>query len=231
MIYCLDNANIECIKKGLNFYPIKAFSMNPSIAKRDLAGNGKTFFESLKEIRDTIGEDTEFSVQTVGETAEEIVKDAEAIRAHVAGTNLYVKVNAFPEGYKAMRILKEKGFNITATAIASLNQGLLSVLAGADTVAVYVARTDNISGNGMQVVADIVTVLKQRGITNVKVAAASIKTAHQVEQAALAGADICALNLDVLEACASHPLTESSVKQFVKDWESLYGAGKRVHNL
>ena len=38
-------------------------------------------------------------------------------------------------------------------------------------------------------------------------------------------------SLDILKACANHPLTDLSVKQFVSDWESLYGEGKRVYNL
>lgn len=231
LTYDLDTANIDAIKEGLAYYPVRAFSMNPTIATRDLKGSDKTFFEALKEIREAIGEDTEFSVQTVGETADEIVKDAKAIVDHVKGTNLYVKVNAFEEGYKAMRILKQQGYKVTATAIASVNQALLSIEAGADTVAVYVGRLDNVSGNGMEVVKQIAQVMKLKGITNVQLAAASIRTAHQVEEAALAGADIVAVSLDILKACGNHPLTDKSVKQFVSDWEGLYGEGMRVYNM
>ena len=231
MTYCLDTANIDAIREALEYYPIHAFSMNPSIASKDLTGRNQTFFESLKEIRDTIGENTEFSVQTVGDTAEEIVKDAKAIADHVKGTNLYVKVNAFQEGYKAMRILKQQGYHVTATAIASVNQAMLSIEAGADTVAVYVGRVDNVSGNGMEVVSDIYQAMKLKGITNVQLAAASIRTARQVEEAAMAGADIVAVSLDILKACGNHPLTNNCVKQFISDWENLYGEGQRVYNM
>ena len=231
LTYCLDTANIDAIKEALNYYPIHAFSMNPSIATKDLKGRNQTFFESLKEIRDVIGEDTEFSVQTVGDTAEEIVKDAKAICDHVKGTNLYVKVDAFQEGYKAMKMLKQQGYNVTATAIASVNQALLSIEAGADTVAVYAGRVDNISGDGMEVVRQIGQIMRMKGINNVQLAAASIRTAHQVEQAALAGADIVAVSWDILKACGNHPLTDNCIKQFVADWENLYGAGMRVYNM
>jgi len=231
LTYCLDTASIDDIRKAREFYPLHAFSMNPSIASRDLQGKNVSFFGALKEIRDEIGEDTEFSVQTVGNTAAEIVKDAEAIRAHVKGTNLYVKVNAFSEGYKAMRILKAQGYNVTATAIASVNQALVSIEAGAGTIAVYVGRLDNISGDGIQVLADIHDIMIDKDITGVQLAAASIRTAHQVEQAALAGAQIAAIGLNILEACANHPLTNQCVEQFIVDWEKLYGAGKRIYNL
>ncbi len=229
--YCLDTANIDWIKEGMEMYPLRAFSMNPGIARRDLMGKDQSFFDALKEIRETIGENTEFHVQTIGPTAEEIIKDAEAIRAHVKGDNLYVKIDAYPEGYKAMKKLHAMGYKITATAIVTVNQALLSIEAGADCVAVYVGRADNISGDGIKVVEEIGKVMKMKGINNVILAAASMRTAHQVEQAALAGADNVAVSLDILKACASHPLTNSSVDAFVKDWETLYGEGKRIYNL
>ena len=231
MTYCLDTADIDGIREALDFYPIHAFSMNPTIASRDLTGKHISFFDALKEIRETIGKDTEFSVQTVGDTAEDIIKDAEAIRAHVGGNNLYVKVNAFSEGYKAMKKLKAMGYNVTATAIASVNQAMLSIEAGADTVAVYVGRVDNISGDGIGVISEIHEIMEDKGITDVQLAAASIRTARQVEEAALAGADIAAINLGILKACANHPLTNGCVSQFVSDWEKLFGEGKRVYNL
>jgi TalC/MipB family fructose-6-phosphate aldolase len=231
LTYCLDTASIDDIKRARELYPLHAFSMNPSIASRDLQGKNVSFFSVLKEIRSVIGEDAEFSVQTVGDTADEIVRDAAAIRAHVTGTNLFVKVNAFSEGYKAMRMLKAQGYNVTATAIASVNQALVSIEAGADTVAVYVGRVDNISGDGIQVLRDIHGIMADKGITGVQLAGASIRTARQVEQAALAGAHIVAVGLGVLEACANHPLTDQCVAQFIADWEALYGAGKRVYNL
>jgi fructose-6-phosphate aldolase 2 len=231
LTYCLDTANISDIRKAREFYPVHAFSMNPSIASRDLQGKNVPFYSVLKEIRDEIGETTEFSVQTVGNTAAEIVKDAEAIRAHVNGTNLFVKVNAFSEGYKAMRILKAEGYNVTATAIASVNQALVSIEAGADTIAIYVGRIDNISGDGIQVLSDIHDIMLDKEIEGVQLAAASIRTAHQVEQSALAGAKIAAISLSILEACANHPLTNQCVEQFITDWEQLYGVGKRVYNL
>ena len=94
------------------------------------------------------------------------------------------------------------GYKITATAIVTRNQALLSIEAGADCVAVYVGRADNISGDGIKVVEEIGKVMKMKGIDNVILAAASMRTAHQVEQAALAGADNVAVSLDILKACS-----------------------------
>lgn len=229
--FCLDCANIDSIKEGLEYYPLHEFSMNPSIVKHDLDGKNIAFFDAVNNIRNVIGEEVRFHVQTVGDNAEDIIKDAEAIRSHIKGDKLQVKVNAFQEGYKAMKYLKAHGYNVTATAIASVTQALAAIECGADTVAVYVGRLDNVSGDGIEVVRSIRQIMETNHIEGVELSAASIRTAHQVEQAALAGANQAAVSLDILKACTNHPLTDQSVKQFVVDWESLYGAGKRVYNL
>lgn len=231
MQYCLDNANVETIKKVLEYYPIRQFSMNPSVAKRDLKGNGKTFYESLQEISALIGDDATFYVQTVGDTAEEIIKDAKTIRKYVSVRDLHVKICATMEGYKAMKALKAEGYTVTATAVASVTQMLLCLAAGADNIAVYVNRLDMVNANGIKVLADCVKVLRESGKEGVIISAASIKTPRQVELAALAGADGCAIDYGVLQACGEHPVAQDSIRTFIADWEDLYGKGKRVYNL
>jgi len=233
MMYCYDVANIDWIREAKDTYPFTAYSMNPSIAARDLKGSDKSFAENVREIWSVIGPDVEFNVQTVGTTADEIIKDAYAIRGMIDDPNnkLQVKINCFPEGYKAMKVLVKDGFNITATAIASVNQAMLAAECGAAWTAVYVGRTDNISGDGIKVIADTKKVFRAAGITKTRVSAASIKTAHQVEQAALAGADLVAISHDVLKVISTHPLTEACIASFTADWEGLYGAGKKIYNL
>lgn len=229
MRYSLDSAKIDIIKKGLKKYPFTAFSMNPSIAARDLKGSGKSFFESIKEIREVIGEDTELYVQVVGQTVEEMVEDAKLIRENVHG-KLSIKIPACTEGFKAIQILKNQGFNISCTAIMTLNQALLAAAAGADVIAVYVSRINKNGGDGIKVLEDIVETYKKLDC-NVVVSAASIKDPLTVEKVALAGVGFVALSYELMEQCATHPLTKTTLDGFKKDWEDTYGKDKKLYNL
>lgn len=231
MKFCLDNANLDIIRQMKEFYPLSYFSMNPSVARRDLKDNGKTFAASVADICAEIGDEATFFVQTVGDTAAEIVKDAQAIRSFMTIPNLLVKVCASAEGYKAMRILKSQGFTLTATAVGSVSQAMMSIEAGADTVAVYINRIDMAHGDGIKVLADSIAAYKASGNTGVSFGAASIKTPRQVELAALAGADVCAVDYDVIKACGEASVSKASIQSFLTDWEDLYGKGKRVYNL
>lgn len=217
MIYMLDTANIEEIKKAINLYPIQAVTTNPSI----IAKENRDFFEILKEIREVVGNDVTIHVQVIGKTAEEMISEARKIRKNVAGS-LYIKIPATTQGIKAIRILSAENFNLTATAIITPQQALMAATAGAEFLAPYVNRIDNICGDGVKVIEDIVRLIEVTGNEKAKVVGASFKSVNQVHQTILAGAKAITVNLDILEKLVYHPLTEISIENFILDWEKAY---------
>ena len=93
-------------------------------------------------------------VQATGKTCEEIVREALALNSFDKG-NLYIKVPVSREGVKAIKVLKEKGIKVTATAIFTQQQALVCARAGADFVAPYINRLDNIVSDGTGVLRAI----------------------------------------------------------------------------
>lgn len=225
MLYLLDTANLEQIKRAFDLYPMSGVTTNPTIISKEK----RSFLDILKGIREIIGEDKMLHVQAVSKNADEIVKEAEYIQKAIGG-NLYIKVPVIPEGIKAMKILKAKGIKITATAIFTADQALMAAVAGADFVAPYVNRIDNISGNGVNVVKEIVELFKTYNL-DTKVLAASFKNVQQVHEVALAGGQSVTVNADIMDGLLSHPLTDWSVDQFVSDWEGVYGKGKLTYEV
>ena len=96
MEYCLDTGDLEMVKKVADLYPIRCFSMNPSIAVNCLRGTGRTFLQNAKMIREVIGEDTPFYLEAMGDTAEEMIEDAHKIRQEIKG-NIEILQNVFDE--------------------------------------------------------------------------------------------------------------------------------------
>ena len=86
MLYMLDSANIEEIRKACDVFPLAGVTTNPSIITREK----KDFFSLLKEIRSVIG-DKMMHVQVLGTTTEDMLKDAACIREKVEGS-LFVKI-------------------------------------------------------------------------------------------------------------------------------------------
>lgn len=152
--FCLDTGDFEMVKTASSIYPVNCFSMNPSIAVNCLKGTGKSFVQNALDIRGVIGEETPFFLEAMGDTAEELVEDAKAMVKAVPG-NTFVKIPACPEGFKAIRELKNAGIATSCTAVYTFNQAMLAAMAGASYVAVYVSRLDKNGGDGIEVVRRI----------------------------------------------------------------------------
>jgi TalC/MipB family fructose-6-phosphate aldolase len=127
MEYLLDTVNLEDIQTYCDFLPIAGVTSNPSIVKKE---GHVDFFEHMKSIRTIIGVDRPLHIQVTATDADGMLRDANAMLQHV-DDKVYVKVPATMEGLKAMRILKKRGNNVTATAIYTMAQGFLAMEAGA----------------------------------------------------------------------------------------------------
>ena len=163
-------------------------------------------------------------VQVTGSNAEEMIEEAKALKDYVGG-NFYVKIPAIADGFKAMMAVHELGIKITATAIFTQQQALISARAGADFVAPYVSRLDNLTSDGVQVVADMVQMFNNFDIKT-QVLAASFKTAEQVHKVALAGCHAVTINPELFSTITYHPMTNYAVDDFNADWENAYGKDK-----
>ncbi|WP_252216930.1 MULTISPECIES: fructose-6-phosphate aldolase [unclassified Clostridium] len=216
MIYILDTANLQEIKRAYEFYPMEGVTTNPSIISKEK----EDFIKILKNIREIIGNDSMLHAQVLSLKAEDMIEEAKYIAEQVGG-NIYIKIPVTPDGIKAIKILSKEGYKITATAIFTAQQALIAAKAGAKFVAPYVNRIDNISGNGVEVVGEIIKLLEFNNL-NTKVLAASFKNVQQVNDVALRGCQSVTVGSDIMDKLIEHPLTELSVKQFINDWKNVY---------
>ena len=101
----------------------------------------------------------------------------------------------------------------------SAAQALPAAKAGATYVSPFVGRLDDIGTPGMDVVAEIMSIFRNYGITT-EVIVASVRSPQHVMESAAIGADIATIPLKVIEQLAKHPLTDIGVEQFLADWEN-----------
>ena len=217
MLYILDTADVEDIRHCNEYYPLAGVTTNPSI----IAKEHSDFWALLSQIREIIGEEMMLHVQTTETVAEAIVEEAKLLRDRVGG-NFYLKIPICEEGLKATMMLKKIGIPVTMTAIITPAQALMAARAGAEFVAPYVNRLDNILSDGTRVVTEIVEEFTLHGI-EAKVLAASFKNAEQVHKCASVGCHSVTVTADILKNLISHPMTDAAVAGFDKDWKGVYG--------
>lgn len=225
MQYIIDTAQLDAIRKCVEFYPIDGVTTNPTIISRE-----HTDFTSLiRQIRDIIGEDMMFHIQTTESVADRIVREAVALKEAVGG-DFYIKIPVSPEGLKATMALTKMGVKVTMTAIFTQQQALIAAKAGAEYVAPYINRLDSIVSDGVHVVEEIVNMFRTHNLQT-KVLAASFKNVEQIHKVAMVGAHAVTINPDLYENLVYHPLTLYAIDDFNADWEGVYGQKKIIELL
>ena len=214
----LDTANLEDIRRLNDLYPVKGVTTNPTI----LAGEkAESWLDLLKRINDILSSEQLLFAQVTASNCEDMVKEAGFLVENIR-EDLYIKIPVIPEGIKAIKKLNRMGINTAATAVFSTQQALIAANAGADFIAPYVNRLDNIEADGISVVRDIVKMFKIHNIKS-KIIAASFRNVNQIKECCLAGADTATVSTELYEKASAHPLTYQAVEQFDSDWKSLYG--------
>lgn len=218
MEFLFDTANLDKIKAYQDFFPITGVTSNPSILKAE----GKIdFFEHMRKVRALVGPDKSLHIQVIAEDCEGIVREAYTLLRHVDG-QVYVKIPTTREGLKAMRVLKGRGVHITATAVYSRIQGFLAIAAGADYIAPYDNRMENMDIASADTIAAFRKIIDQSHAST-KILAASFKNIAQVNEALLAGAHAVTVQPDLLNEAFNMPSIQKAVDDFHKDWVQMQG--------
>ena len=210
MKFFIDTANIEEIKKGLELGMVDGVTTNPSLVSKEQ----RPFSDILADICALV--DGPISAEVVSLDAEGMVVEArELAKIH---DNIVVKVPMIEEGLKAVKRLAAENIKTNVTLVFSSTQALLAAKAGATYVSPFVGRLDDISQDGMELVSDIMTILRNYGFST-EVIVASVRSPMHVVQSALIGADIATIPYKVIAQMARHPLTDIGMEQFLADWE------------
>lgn len=215
MEFMLDTVNLAEIKKWAQILPLAGVTSNPTIIKRE---GELDFFEHLKKVRELIGPQPSLHVQVVAKDTAGMIAEAKKLQAELGG-NLYIKIPVTQEGLVAIKQLKQADFKITATAIYTTMQGLLALEAGADYLAPYYNRMENLDTDPVALIAQLASA-REKSTQEGKILAASFKNASQVTKALGAGAQAVTAGSDIYAASLADPAIAKAVSDFAIDWKT-----------
>ena len=213
-----DTANLDDIERLTPIYPVTGVTTNPSILKAE----GKVdFYAHFRRIRSIIGPNRTLHVQVLAKDTRGMVDEAHRLLDKI-DANVYPKIPLTEQGLHAMRILKEEGVKVTATAIYSKTQGFLAIASGVDYLAPYYNRMQSIDINTRETLEALAGFIKRFDAPS-KIMAASFKNIAQVSHALEAGADAVTLSPKLFQQALSAPDILVAVDKFVEDWETIHG--------
>ena len=212
MKFFLDTANLDEIREAASTGILDGVTTNPSL----IAKEGNDFEDQLLKICSVV--DGPVSAEAVSLEAEGMVEEGRSLaRVH---PNIVVKFPFTMEGLKATKTLSDENIGVNVTLVFSAPQAIMAAKAGARFVSPFVGRLDDISQEGMSLIADIVTIFDNYDYST-EVLTASIRSPMHLVQAARLGADVCTIPFKVFVQLMKHPLTDMGIERFLKDWEKM----------
>lgn len=220
----LDTADLQAIENVMKYFPVEGFTTNPSILAKE-SNDVKYTLDGMKRLAES---KLMIHAQATAADTAGIVDQACRLREYI-GDNFYVKIPITLQGLRAVPLCKEKDINCTMTAIFTPMQAMMAGKAGADYVAPYVDRLDNITSNGVDVVREIVELFRIHDIST-QVLAASFKNIQQIYNVASMGAQAATISPDLCMKTLFHPYTDKSLEDFEIDWKGKFG-GREIIDI
>ena len=211
MKFFADTADIAEIRALAETGLLDGVTTNPSLVHK----SGRDFLEVVKEIAAVVKGPV--SAEVVALDADEMLREAEILRK--IADNITIKVPLTPDGLKACRALTADGTMVNVTLCFSAAQALLAAKAGATFISPFVGRHDDVSFDGMALIADIRLIYDNYDFPT-EILVASVRHPMHVVEAAKIGADVMTAPPKIIWQLFKHPLTDAGIASFLKDWQS-----------
>ena len=218
MKFFIDTANLEMIQEAQDLGILDGVTTNPSLMAKEGISGSKNIINHYKKICEIV--DGDVSAEVISTDFDGMVKEGEALaKLH---SNIVVKVPIIKDGIKAIKYFSDQGIKTNWTLIFSAGQALLAAKAGATYVSPFIGRLDDVSTDGMDLIAQIREIYDNY-MFDTEILAASVRHPMHIIQCAEIGADVMTGPLSAITALLNHPLTDIGLAKFLADFKKVNG--------
>lgn len=212
MKFFIDTANLSDIREANDMGILDGVTTNPSLMAKEGISGEQNILDHYVTICNIV--DGPVSAEVIATDFEGMVREGERLAA--LHKNIVVKIPMIPEGIKAIKYFSGKGIKTNCTLIFSAGQALLAAKAGASYISPFLGRLDDISTNGLDLIAQIRLIYNNYAF-DTEILAASIRHPMHIINCAEIGSDVMTGPLSAIKALAKHPLTDLGLQQFLAD--------------
>jgi transaldolase len=213
MKFFIDTANLNEIKEANDLGILDGVTTNPSLMAKEGITGAQNILDHYVAICNIV--DGPVSAEVIATDYEGMIKEGEELaKLH---KNIVVKIPMIPAGIKAIKYFTSKGIKTNCTLVFSAGQALLAAKAGATYISPFLGRLDDISSDGLELIAQIRTIFDNY-MYETEILAASVRHPMHIIKCAEIGADVATCPLKAIQALANHPLTDKGLEQFLTDY-------------
>ncbi|MGB5402372.1 fructose-6-phosphate aldolase [Robiginitalea sp.] len=214
MKFFIDTANLDQIREAEELGVLDGVTTNPSLmAKEGITGKNNILKHYVDICAITPGD---VSAEVIGTTFDQMVREGEELAE--LHDQIVVKVPMIRDGVKALRYFSQKGIRTNCTLVFSPGQALLAAKAGATYVSPFIGRLDDISSDGLSLIAEMREIYDNYAFET-QILAASVRHAMHIIECAKLGADVMTGPLSSIESLLKHPLTDIGLEKFLADYK------------
>lgn len=218
MKFFIDTANLNEIKEAYDLGVLDGVTTNPSLmAKEGIKGTDaiKAHYKTICNIVDN-----NVSAEVIATDFETIIKEGHELAK--IDDKIVVKVPMIKDGVKALKYFSNEGIRTNCTLVFSAGQALLAAKAGASYVSPFLGRLDDVSQDGLDLIAQIRHIYDNYGYET-EILAASIRHVMHIVRCAEIGADVATCPLSAIMGLLKHPLTDIGLEKFLADHKKVNG--------
>ncbi len=208
----IDSADIQEIRRAARAGLIDGVTTNPSLLSQVLGD--RNVADYMQEIAEAVNGPV--SLEVLATDSDSMFDQGRELAT--LGENVVIKVPLTEDGLVATRRLRDEGIGVNVTLCFSPSQALLAAKAGASFISPFVGRLDDISHDGMELIAQIREIYDNYGY-DTEILVASIRHPLHFVEAALIGADVATVPPAVIWKLLNHPLTDRGLEAFLRDAE------------
>jgi len=212
MKFFIDSAQISEIKELNQYGLIDGVTTNPTL----IANSGRNFQEVIAEICAEVKGPVSAEVASIN--YQDMIREGE-ILGKIA-KNVCIKLPLTLDGLRACRYFANRDIQTNVTLCFSAAQAILVAKAGATYVSPFVGRLDDISLDGLSLIAEICEIYQNYDEFRTKVLVASVRNPLHIVESAKLGAHVATIPAKVIKQLVEHPLTSKGLDTFIKDWAS-----------
>lgn len=214
MKFFIDTANLDQIREAQELGVLDGVTTNPSLMAKEGITGKENIHKRYTDICEIV--DGDVSAEVIATDLDGIIEEGEELaKLH---DQIIVKVPMIKEGVKAIKYFSDKGIKTNCTLVFSAGQALLAAKAGATYVSPFIGRLDDISTDGLNLIAEIRLIYDNYGFET-EILAASIRHTMHVLECAKIGADVMTGPLSSIEGLLKHPLTDIGLEKFLADYK------------
>ena len=214
MKFFIDTANLDQIRDAQNLGVLDGVTTNPSLMAKEGITGRDNILKHYVAICNIV--DGDVSAEVIATDYDGMVKEGEQLAG--LHNQIVVKLPMIKEGVKAAKYFSDKGIKTNVTLVFSAGQALLAAKAGATYVSPFIGRLDDVSTDGLNLIAEIRQIYNNYGFST-QILAASVRHTMHVIDCAKIGADVMTGPLSSIEGLFNHPLTDIGLAKFLADYK------------